>query len=627
MKKRIALLALAAVALAQAEEYSINNYRRGLYRAPQVPPASLSDSPRIETLIRAGNLYLSVHDAIELAIENNLDVYFQRLNPQIAQTDILRAKGGGLLRGITTGVSEVPSGIGGPGAPLINAAASGSVQNTNALNYTSDLAIISEGQTNSSVLPSTPFSNGPAVPIFDPAVVGTISSGHQSVPQTNVVTAGSPNLITRSTLADISYVQGFGPGTQILGSFNNSFISTNSVRSRYNPYSIGSLGVTITQPLLRGFGVALNRRFIRIAKNDEKISDLVFKQQLISTVSGVIRLYQDFLALTEDMKVKQQTLEAAQKLYEDNKNKVDVGTLAPVEVTRAQAQVAAARQDLINSQGYVQQQELILKSVLTKRFTADPVIRSARIVPTDQLQPPSGPSPSEDELLREANANRPDLLYSGIQIENAEVSLEGSRNQTKPQLDLIGILQNNGLAGPLNPLFTPLTGTGQLDTTFVGNYGDVLGQLFRRNYPTYQIGVNLTLPLKNRVAEADAIRDELQLRQAQIRRQQLTNQARLEVEDALVALERTRAAYEAAVEARKLQEESYAIEQERYNVGLSTTFLVLQYQSLVAQSRSTEITAKSNYAKAQTALDRAVGLTLDRNNVSVADAYKGTMKP
>ena len=625
------LLGLALVSsgvisgVSSGAEDEISKARRGLYGTPVVGPVSLTNSSRIDSLYRAGNLYLSLRDAIALAIENNLDVEFQRLNAPIAQTDTLRAKGGGTLRGISTSIDEVPPGLGGPGAPLVTAAATGNIGNTALAAYTSDLSIITEPPLNNSILAPAAYASGPPIPAFDPALTGTSEYLHSTTLEASPLTTGLPTLTEGAVTNNLGYSQGFGPGTQLNVGFNNVYTNAVSERNLYNPYTASSLGINITQPLLRGFGIALNRRFIRIAKNDEKINDLVFKEQLISTVSGVIRLYQDLVALDEDIANRRETLALAQRLFEDNHNKVQAGTLAPVEETRAQAQVASARQDLINAQGFADQQELIVKSVITRRFTADPMVRSAHIVPTDTLDvPDSQPEPAIDDLLASASKNRPDLLYAGIQVDNSRIYLEGSKNQLKPELDLVGTAQNNGLAGSLDPLYNPGSSVGApTPPVLEGGYGDVLGQIARRAYPTYGIGLNLTLPLRNRVAEADVVRDEYQVRQTEVNRQRLVNSVRLEVESALVSLNRARDAYAAAVEVRKLQEQSLEIEQERYQVGLSTTFLVLQYQSFLAQARSTEIAARGTYAKSRTALDRAVGFTLEDNGVSVADAYKG----
>jgi len=376
----------------------------------------------------------------------------------------------------------------------------------------------------------------------------------------------------------------------------------------------------VTQPLLRGFGPSLNHRFIRIALNDRKINTLLFHQQLIATVYGVIRLYTDFVALYEDVKVKQETVAAAEKLYSDSKAQVDEGTLAPVELTRANAQLFSTRQDLINSRGVLEEQQAILKNLLTRTGNADPEVRAATIIPTDPLSIPDKEEiqPIQD-LFTAAMANRPDLGQASLQIENSQIGLQGARNATLPEVDLVGIVQSNGLAGPLNPLAPPA------NTPLVGGYGTVLDQLFTQKYPTYEIGVQVTIPIHNRIAEADLARDELQLRQSEVRLRQLQNEARLEVEDAVIAIRRARASYEAAVQARRYQQESLEAEQTRYEVGASTAFFVIQYESLLAQAKSTEVAAKSAYVKAHAALERATGSILEQHQISLENGIKGQM--
>jgi outer membrane protein len=395
-------------------------------------------------------------------------------------------------------------------------------------------------------------------------------------------------------------------------------VSLNSQRSGYNPYTGSTLGFTATQPLLRGYGASLNRRFIRIAGNEQKITSLLFQQQLILTVYGVIRLYTDLVALTEDEKVKLETVSLAEKLLSDVRAQVEEGTLAQVEMTRANAQVFSTRQDLINARGLREEQEAIFKNVITRRGNEDPEVARARILPTDTLTIPATDEirPMQD-LIGDALAHRPDLDQARLQIAISQIGLEGVRNLARPQLDLVGVMQNNGLAGQANPF------VANPDPGFIGGYGGVLGQLFARNYPTYGVGLQMTLPLRNRVAEADLARDELQVKQSEIRLRQLQNQARLEVEDALIAMRRARASYEAAAEARRLQDESLSAEQAKFEVGASTSFFVIQYESLLAQARSTEVAARSSYVKAKAALQRAMGTILDENHISVEAAIKG----
>jgi outer membrane protein len=591
----------------------------GWYQSPTVSPVSFQNSSRIESLMRAGQLYLSLPDAIALTLENNLDLELQRFLPRIAGTDVLRASGGGLLRGLSLLIDETAPGIGGPSGPLLTSLTAGSTPSSLVNTNFSDLALISQQQNSLSVTGAIPLSTGPPIPQYDPSISGLLSWAHQSTPEySTVLTGGSNWLVTNNTNGNLGLAQGFSTGTQIGLNFDNTRFTNNTTRYTYNPTLSSDLGVTITQPLLRGFGIDLNRRFIRIAKNSQKVADLVFRQQVIDTIAGISRLYTDLVSLNEDVNVKRESLRLAQRLYDDNKDKVDQGTLAPIEVIRAQAQVAASQQALISAEGLVRQQELIVLTAITRRGLTNPAIREAHITPTDFVAvPDKEPVEPAQDLVADALKNRPDLAQAGIQVENSQISLKGSLNALRPQVDLVGTMQNSGLAGELNPLAGVTPGVPG------GGYGGVLGQVFRRNYPTYSVGVQVTLPLRNRVAQADAVRDELQLRQAQIRRQQLEDQARLEVADAQVSMQQARAAYEAAVQSRILQEKSVAVEQQKFDVGVSTNFLVIQYQSYLAQARSTEVAAKGAYAKARIALERATGRILETNHVSIDEAYQG----
>jgi outer membrane protein TolC len=315
--------------------------------------------------------------------------------------------------------------------------------------------------------------------------------------------------------------------------------------------------------------------------------------------------------------VKAETVALAEKLLSDVTAQVEEGTLAPVEVTRAKAQVFSTRQDLINARGLLEEQEAVLKNAITRRGNEDPEIAAAHIIPTDPLTIPATDEvrPMQD-LTGEAIGRRPDLGQARLQVQNSQIGLEGARNATRPQLDVVGIMLNSGLAGQANPFLpSPLV--------ISGGYGGALDQVFTRNYPTYGVGLQMTLPIHNRIAEADLVRDELQVKQSQIRVRQLENQARLEVEDALIAMRRSRASYEAAVQARALQQESLEAEQAKFEVGASTSFFVIQYESLLAQARSTEVAARSSYVKAKAALQRAMGTILDENHIELEAAIKG----
>lgn len=589
----------------------------------QTPQVNFQNSQRVQELMRAGNLYVSLQDALALAIENNLDIELGRYQFPIAGSELLRAKGGGTTRGLSYLLAEAPLGVGGPLSPLVtNAATAGrATTGTSVPTNASELGVLGEPQDNLAVLGNIPQSIGTPLPIYDPSLVGQLNWTHQTTPESSLfVTGGAPSLVTNSLLANAGIQQGFASGAQVGMNFNNNHQNINSLNTAFNPYTGSSLGLTVTQPLLRGFGASLNRRFIRIAGNEQRIGSLLFQQQLISTVYGVVRLYTDFVALYQDEKVKQETLTLAQRLLADTKAQVEEGTLAQVELTRANAQVFSAQQDLINSRGLREEQEAILKNVLTRRGNEDPAVQAARIIPMDTLSIPAQDEvrPMQD-LIGEALSNRPDLGQAQLQISNAQIGLEGARSATKPEVDLVGIMQNNGLAGAASPYAAnPYPGG-------IGGYGTALDQIFTRKYPTYGVGVQVTLPIHNRIAEADLARDELNVKQAQVRLRQMQNQARLEVEDALIAMRRARSSYEAAVQARKLQQESLEAEQAKFEVGASTAFFVIQYESLLAQAKSTEVAALSSYVKAKAALERAMGTILADNHISLDAAMKGKM--
>ncbi|HEX5230401.1 MAG TPA: TolC family protein [Bryobacteraceae bacterium] len=584
-------------------------------------PVDLTSSPRIRQVLRSGNIYLSLSDAIALAIENNLDVQLERYNLPAADTELLRAQGGGFLRGLPYDVFEVPVGVGGPASPLVTSAATPTIGAAGSVpTNPSELGALSQQLDNLSMLQGVQTSSGPTIPLFDPAITGQVNWLHQTTPDLNPAAFGANAVTSNITNANAGYSQGFATGTELNVAFDNQRNTINSLQSAFSPYTTSSLGFTVTQPLLRGFGLAVNRRFIRISKNEQKIAGLLVEQQLIATVYGVVRLYTDLVALYEDVKVKEETLASAEKLYTDTKAEVDEGTQAPVELTRANAQVYAIRQDLINSRGLLEEQEAIVKNVITRRTDNDPEVLNARIIPTDTIEVPANDEarPLQD-LIAQAFAKRPDLSQAGVQIENTKINLEGSLNELRPEVDLVGTAQNSALAAQLNPLGPGVAG---VNSPLIGGYGSALEQLATRKYPSYGIGLNITLPLRNRIAQADVTRDEILLRQSQVAQAQLLKQAQLEVEDAVIAMRRARASFEAAQQTEKLQQESLDVEQAKFDVGASTSYFIIQYESFLAQAKSTVVVAKSAYLKARAALERATGTILEDNHVSLADAVR-----
>jgi outer membrane protein len=574
------------------------------YEPRVVPPVNISNSTRLDSLMRAGKLYLSLSDAIALAIENNLDVELERYVFPIAEADLLRARAGAATQGISTAV--LPGIPNSPGSTIVGSTSAG-------------LAASGYG---------SPLGNGLS---FDPVFNSTLNWGHTTFPQANTVVSGTSALVTTGKTADFSIGQTFVTGGTATLSYNNFNQFQNSFRSTINPNTASNLDLAVTQPLLQGFGLALNNRTIRIAKNNIKAADLVFKQQLINTVANVVALYWNLVAANLNVDVKNQAVAVSQKLYEDNQKQVEVGTLAPIEVVRAEAQLASDQQALVQAQSVVLQLETILKSALSRNGLTSETVTQARVVATDPIRIPDvEPVEPIQDLVSRALDNRPDLSQSRMQIDNAKIALEGTKNALLPSLNFVGDIRNNALAGPQNDVTGPIsTQTGLIQTPqradpfFIGGYGDILGQLFGRNFPNYSVGLNLIIPLRNRAAQANLATQTLNLRQNELQVQRQTNQIRVDVQNALIGLQQARAQYQAAMKQRTLEEQTVDADQKKLALGATTIFQVIQDQRDLATAGQNLVQAEATYAQARVQLDIATGATLQNNNVEFDDAKSG----
>lgn len=582
----------------------------------QPAPPRFENSERINQLVRDGKLYLSLQDAIALALENNLDVELQRYTRRLAATDVLRAKAGGSLRGIPLSIREGPTSL---GVPVVTGSGlgGGDAPSLDRLSGTG-------AQIDLSLLGSLPLSTGPVVPNLDPTLTGTIGWNHQSEPQNNTFLAPLRSLNSNTTTASVGIEKGLASGGTLGLSFENLHQRINNPLFSFNPYSTSSLGLNFRQPLLRGFGPAVTTRYIRIAKNNERVSDLVFRQQIISTVHAVIRMYWDLVSLSEDVRVRREAVTSAEQLLQDTQESARTGVLASIDVTRAQAEVARRQRDILVAQSLVKQQSELLKDYLTR--SDESKLQELVIEPTETVAPPeSNADQPLDDLVTQAFRERPDLAQARIQLQNSEISLKGSRSALLPALDLVASVRNNGLAGTPNETTLNTLPVSPPNPYLVGGYGDALGQVFRRNFPDYGIAAQLSIPLLNRAARADVARDRLQVRQQEIRLKQLEKQARLEIRNAQIAVEEARASFESARQERILQEQTLDAEKEKLGVGASTTFLVIQYQRDLTQARSSEATAQGSYWKARAALDRAIGSILSEHGINFNEAVSGAI--
>jgi outer membrane protein TolC len=594
------------------------------YRPTAVAHINFEDSQRIERLIRAGRIYLSLRDAIALALENNLDIEVARLNPKLQQANVLRASAGALLRNVNNNISNGPS-----------SASLGVLAGANSLGSTNTGS--GNGGTGGVLSGLSVQLAGSAIPNLDPTFFLNSQFQHQTTPLTSTFTTGTNFLVTSYKNANFGIQQGFLTGTSVsVGMGNTLGYRQNSPNNDFNPVTQGALSFSITQNLLNGFGVGVNNRAIRIAKNQMHISDLTFKQQVISTVNNVVGLYWDLVAFNDSLKVKQQTLELNTQLYTENKRRAELGALAEIDIIQAEAEMKSSQQDVTTAETQVMQQEMILKSAITRSGFSNAAVVSARIVPTDHFDvPPQDAIQPTQDMVSEAFQKRPEIEQSQVGLEDARINMLGTKNNLLPSLSVFANLSNNGLAGSANDLPVPIISpTGQIlgyrqrtnadvNSFFLGGYGSFLNQLFSRNFPNYSAGFQLNIPIRNRANQADLITDELNYRQSQIQDKQLQNNIKLNVINAQIALKQARAAYETAVAARKLQEQVLAGERRKYELGTSSILNVVIVQRDTTTREIAEVDARSQYIKARTALDNVLGRTLDVQNVDIGQAKNG----
>ena len=605
---------LAAQTAASGINYSTGPGFRDVYKTPEVPEVDMANSPRLDQLIRAGKLYLSLSDAIALAIENNLDIAYARYGPRIADTDILRTKSGQQLRGVQTQISTLSTGQ--------SAAGGGGGGGGDVSGITGRAGGVGGGAQG--VGDASTFF-GSAVPSLEPTLTGGIDWGHFSNPQTSSFVSGTNTFVFETSNSNIGIQKGFLTGTNVSLDWRNTLNDTNSLRANFDPSLRSNVTLRISQSLLQGFGRSVNSRNIRIAKNNREVSDLAFKAQVIATVTQVQNLYWDLVSFRAEVRSREEDLRLAQKLYEDNKRRVEIGVLAPIEIVRAEAEVASREQDLTLAVTRVQLQETTIKNAVSKNGLASPSILDVEIVPTDRIEVPDIEEiqPLQD-LMGLALQSRPELAQSRIQLKNQDISLKGVRNAMLPQISIFADLTNNALAGRLNEDFVGFPGIENVVSDFfVGGLGTSLSQVLRRNFPDYQIGVRVSFPLKNRRAQADMTATLLERRRADIQLRQQENSIRAEVRDAVIGVQQARARFTAAEKTRILQERTLDAEQKKFKLGASTIFFVVEAQRDLALARSAEIAAQNNYIKSKVALDRATGKTLGVNNIAIDEAYDG----
>jgi outer membrane protein len=562
------------------------------------------NSNRMESLIHAGNLYLSAQDAVALAVENNLDIEVQRYGPLLAQEVLRRARAGGALRSVGVGVAAGPTSVSLTGVTVTTIGAVGAAGQ----GVSSGGGIVTQ--------------LGPPIASFDPTLTIIGSAAHSTSPQSNTILTGTTALIqqTRSLQAIYNQTWDFGMSAQF--TYYNQYTNVNSALFSIDPYTSGYLDLQVTQNLLYGFGSAVNGRNIRVQKNNIKVTNLQFRSQVSTTVSSVLNLYWDLVEFWQEVRARQRELSAAESLLENNRKQSEAGTLAPIEVTRAEAQVYVSQQDLLVSQTNLLQQETVLKNAISRNGIANSTLIDAHIIPLDTITiPEKDETPSVDLLLEIALANRSEIAQSKLNIDSNKLNLVGIKNALKPTLQVFAELTNNGLTGPITALGEQTPGVAYL----AGGYGNLLGEMFRRNFPNYSAGIALNIPLRNRAAQSDYVTSELELRQNELGLQQNVNQVRVDVQNAVIGLQQARARYAAAIKASTLQQQTLEADQKRLALGASTAYQVVLDEQNVASAESSQVQALANYSHARIGLDQALGRTLEANNITFDEAFAGTI--
>jgi outer membrane protein len=582
------------------------------YMQQPVPPTVLTNSPRLDQLIHDNKLELTLQDAVELALENSMDIAVQRFVPWFAEASILKSRTG-----------------------------QGGYQVSGA-DFSSSTAAIS------------PFSFFPAT--TDPIFTSTEFVDDRSTPVNNPFISGTGSVVSalksHTTQFNQQYSQFFTTGTTLSANWINTRSSSTSAFNFFNPSVSSTLSLGVTQQLLNGFGHFINTRNLQIANNNRKIADDAFEQQAITTVTNTIIAYWELVYARANVTVQQQAVTTSEKLYSDNRKQLEIGTMAPLDVTQAGAQLALDQQNLIVAQTVKLQDEQTLKNAISKDPLAANLI-NLEIIPTDKPTPPETTEAPFEDSVKEAFAKRPELQESALNITNAGIDVRATRNAMLPSASVTAQFNSYGLAGnspilgaavvkgntslPIvdaagnpvlvngAPAFEPTTSAAVVGTQNQG-FTTANNQIFHSQFPDYNIGFNLQIPIRNRAAYADNQRAQLFRRQLEAQLQQLKNAAVLDVRNTYIALEQGRAQVAAATKQRELQQQTFDAQQRKYQLGAARVYDVILVQRDLVSAQGAELRALANLLEAKANYERAVARTLDVNRVTIADAKHGEIE-
>jgi outer membrane protein len=609
LDKTISVLAVLSLLAAQCQAQAVPEVEKPhgpllirSYMPASTSPVNLSNSDRLHSLIRAGRLYLTVQDAIGLAIENNLDLEVDRYGPLGAEWNLERANGGGPLRGVNNGTS------------LVNQATSG--QGVLGSEIAAGLPTSNSGGGGGGNGGATVAQIGPVTQNLDPVLQNATSFSHTSYPYASTVLSQTPSLVSTQHVFDSFVQEGLLSGGYVQVTANESYLKQNAPSDYLNPSVAPVAQIYIRHDLLQGFGTGVNGRFIRVARKNVQASQEAFRSQLLNVVANILNLYWDLVTDDDDLAVRQRALDQAQKFYDDTRKQIELGVVPRFEASRAQANVTNSRQLLAIAQATAQQQENLLKNAISRNGLEDELLDSAQIMPLDHIEVPEQDNlPTLRDLVAKALANRPDVALAKINDETSEISAEGTANGVLPVLRGIGLVSASGLSGTSSPY----AGIAP-EPYYVGGLGNALGQVFRDNFPSHRAGLLFGGTIHNQVAQGDYGVDQLQLRQGDLVERRNQNQIVVDISNQMVALRQARSRYSQAADSRKLLEELLEKSQQSFSFGAATISDVEAAQTALVAAQATEVQTRSAYSHARTSLDQVLGLTLETNHVSVEQA-------
>jgi len=596
-----------AIPFDQLEKHSLNPV--GAYRGKTAPPPDLNNSVRLGTLVRDGKIYLSLRDAIDLALENNLDLVIARYNLPIARMDVLRTAAGGSVRGVNTGVVSGTPG-GGSGSAGAGTGAGGTSSGAGGAG------------AGASGLVSSTLGTGTSVSSFDPAIIAKIYNDHTSERLTNFQVEGVSIYKYNTSVANLDYSQSFSTGSSVEVSWSNSRETTNGIYDYFSPSYSTSMEVVVQQQLLAGFGLGPNLRYLHIAKTNQKISDIAFRAQAIATVTQICNLYWDLVNAYDNEQVEARSVEFAAQTLETGRKQLELQAIPAMDVLKAESELATRQQDLTVARTNLELQQLYMKNAITRSLD-DPALEEMPVVPTDRIATQIAPFTEDVQtMITTALEKRTELQESKLDLQNRELSRKTARNAMLPSLDLYGVYAGTGAAGTMNPKYYKKGAT----TDLPANYGGALQDALNNTAPEYRVGLSLSIPLRNRIAKADQYRTELEYRQSQVYFEELKKNIRIEVRNARYALEQAASRVEAARKARDLAQKTLDIMQQEQKLGAGSSQQTLAAEHDLALAASALVTAETAYEKARIEVRRTTGTILEEYGISIDEAKAGVVE-